>query len=364
MLSVLIADDEYEARDDMIACIDWENAGIEIIGTASDGPAALEMIVNQSPDIVLIDIKMPGMSGLEVIKKSHSSACYPSYIVISGYGDFCYTQQAIQLGVSSYLLKPFRPGDVLKAVHRSLDQIDVVRKLKCGNELFAFALGDGQLDGSIYESIEYPVEEENALVRSMYSDSPRLAEQALRSFFGRVLSRHTSFEAINNCCLMLYAQICRVLSEHGERLKNNHFAGVFQKEGEKISAMQFAMKAVVKEAQALLGGAHKTNLLIQQAIEYIDRHYHEALSLEVLAKQLYISTPYLSRLFTQHVRMGFVEYVHKVRVEHAKKQLLDPRNRIADVAEGIGYSDAKYFSQVFKRETGLTPQQYRKQGTT
>ena len=119
MLKILVVDDEKQARDNMIHCINVATNGFEIIGAAADGSEALEMIRQTQPDIVLIDIQMPGISGLDVIAEARKEDLPVTFIIISSYSEFSFAQEAIRLGVFEYLLKPFMPADVCAAVYKA-----------------------------------------------------------------------------------------------------------------------------------------------------------------------------------------------------------------------------------------------------
>lgn len=116
MYKVLIADDESIIRRGLHHIINWENLGFRIVGEASDGPNALSFILREKPDVVLIDIKMPDMDGLEVIKKARSNHYHGFFIILSGYSDFEYAQNAIQNNVSFYLIKPIHEENLEKAL--------------------------------------------------------------------------------------------------------------------------------------------------------------------------------------------------------------------------------------------------------
>lgn len=106
MHTVLLADDEPTIIEGLRQLFDWERAGFKIIATASDGDEAFEKIIGLSPDLVLTDIRMPGMNGIELIKalKTNGTGC--EVIIISGYDDFNYCLEALRLGVNDYMLKP------------------------------------------------------------------------------------------------------------------------------------------------------------------------------------------------------------------------------------------------------------------
>lgn len=103
MYKILIVDDEEIEREGMAQFIDWASFGVELIGTAQNGVEALEMIAMERPDIVLTDIKMPVMDGLELIRRAKESFPQVHFIVLSGYGEYEFTSQAMERGIRHYL---------------------------------------------------------------------------------------------------------------------------------------------------------------------------------------------------------------------------------------------------------------------
>ena len=118
MLKVLIVDDELSFRKGMYKVIDWEKQGFKVVGEAQDGVNALELIEALKPDVILTDIKMPLLDGMEliaIVKKN-----YPNMFIIllSGYGEFEYASKAINLNVSGYLLKPVNENELIAVLHQ------------------------------------------------------------------------------------------------------------------------------------------------------------------------------------------------------------------------------------------------------
>ena len=95
-------------------------------------------------------------------------------------------------------------------------------------------------------------------------------------------------------------------------------------------------------------------------MKYIEENYNEDIKLAKLAKEIYISPDYFSRLFKKVAGCTYVEYITKIRIENAKLLLANPIISIAEVAKKTGYSDPNYFSKVFKKNVGLSPSQYKK----
>lgn len=119
-VKLLLTDDEESVRNAIARIVDWESAGAEICGTAKDGADALDKIVAYEPDILLIDIRMPKMSGLEVIEEiNRHEDWHIKSIVLSGHDEFEYARQALRLGAVDYLLKPCLQEDILKAVENA-----------------------------------------------------------------------------------------------------------------------------------------------------------------------------------------------------------------------------------------------------
>ena len=114
---VLIVDDEPDIREGFRHILDWDSLGLSIIGMASSGEEALSIIKEVVPDIVISDIVMKGLSGLDVIRMAREAGIASTqFILISGYNEFRYAQTAISLGVSDYILKPISKDELEAAV--------------------------------------------------------------------------------------------------------------------------------------------------------------------------------------------------------------------------------------------------------
>ena len=118
MIKVLIADDERIIRETIFNIIDWRKHDIEVIGLCKNGIEAYDMILDESPDIVLTDIRMPGMGGLELIRKIRQTDLQIQFIILSGYGEFEYAKEAMSYGIRHYLLKPCNETQILECIEQ------------------------------------------------------------------------------------------------------------------------------------------------------------------------------------------------------------------------------------------------------
>lgn len=364
MLRVLIADDEAEARNNMVEIIDWESCGIEIAGMAGAGAAAYEMINRLRPDIVILDIEMPGMTGIEVIERvTAEKQILPAFIIMSGYDDFEYARQALRLSVVEYLLKPFLPAEIVGAIHRSVRYLEAVRVLAlpdCPEE--PKSPGDALGGNFNLSAMWYPAREEARLVQALKAGGLDGALDHIQRFWSAA-DEHNDGEPrrLFHCALMLYSEICRLLVERGCVLPTAAFQTPRRRDESAGEALAREITRIVTEAHGLLDQNRDAHMYVKNAMDYIDAHYSENLTLELVAGKTGISPSYLSGAFTRASGVCFVDYIQSVRVGKAKELLRATSLKTYEVAYQVGYEDAKYFSQVFKKVEGITPTDFRGQ---
>lgn len=119
-------------------------------------------------------------------------------------------------------------------------------------------------------------------------------------------------------------------------------------------------ESLTELSKHLLEHQHRDQNVIYEIAKYIQNHYHQDITLQEIANHFYLSREYISRKFKQEFKVNLSDYLSDIRVEKAKLLLLNPHLRIAQVAEMVGYDDEKYFSKVFKKTVGLSPNEYRK----
>lgn len=164
--TVLVVEDEHDQRCALIEYVDWASAGFEVIGEAENGVEALELLETLEPDLILTDIKMPMISGLELAARVREIRPATQIVILSGYDSFEYAQTAINYNIISYLLKPISPAEMLAEltkIHNRMDERfslaseahslgtkEQLRELSVDNFLLPLMLGSNeeQLDDS------------------------------------------------------------------------------------------------------------------------------------------------------------------------------------------------------------------------
>lgn len=122
-MRLLIAEDELWLRKRLVSTIDWPSYGISEVYEAEDGGEALEIALKEKPDIVITDIRMPELSGIDLMKKLNENSIFSKMIVVSGYDDFEYAQGALRMGAINYLLKPVDEEELLDSVKRCVEEL-------------------------------------------------------------------------------------------------------------------------------------------------------------------------------------------------------------------------------------------------
>ena len=126
MLKIFLAEDEVVVRETIKRMIPWEELGFELVGEAADGEMSLPLVISQQPDLLITDIKMPILNGLELIERASRIDSRITFILLSGYGEFEYAKQAMTYGVRYYLFKPSDKQELINC----LDTIREEKKQK------------------------------------------------------------------------------------------------------------------------------------------------------------------------------------------------------------------------------------------
>lgn len=117
-IKVMIVDDEAIVRSGLRTCMDWNSSGFEVTVLKENGMAGLEYLKANPVDLIITDIKMPGMDGLEFIRQAREAGYQAKFLILSGYDDFAYAQKALRYGAADYILKPIKEEELMNSLLR------------------------------------------------------------------------------------------------------------------------------------------------------------------------------------------------------------------------------------------------------
>lgn len=534
MFKVLLVDDEEEVRNGIRDRIDWAKYGFEVAGEAENGREALNFFDEFLPDVVVTDINMPFMDGIELA--AEISRDYPTVkvIILTGFDDFKFAQAAIKYGVTDYILKPVLPKDInelLQKLHDKIiweqeerenveklqkhyhDSLPLLRenflvnlilgkptenqmetrvrdmRIKLDGNWFAAAickidsesinkdnLSDNSIelkrfavfnivkelldsreagetfihdDGvviilgvnckdktfarnkmlSVLETIRQTIGKfltvtvsiglgrivqstsdiRDSYLSSLTARSYKLIlsgnkvifvedlEPGINSFFHLETAKEETLisnikfkgdieiaESVDEIfmglgesgaslkeCQLYFVEIISSLMKLA-RLFNIESSEVLPENSEIFielrnfntiqEAKNWILRLSMNISKSISGKrSDASEVLFEKARDYIVENYSDPdLNVQKLSDYLYISPSYMNLLFRKKAGITFLKYLVKIRLEKAKEMLLDKSNKIAFVAEKVGYPDVSYFSYFFKKNTGVSPREFRK----
>lgn len=518
-------DDEVLERKALTKIINNSSENVMVIGEAPNGRKAIEMAREHKPDIIFMDIKMPGIDGVQAVKEIKSTDPGIRFIMVSAFNTFEYAKEVMQQGVKEYILKPSRIQDILESLQRvsaeifeerksmkeqqnlreNLDRAVSIAQKEWVSSLILNQVQDisfdhwGQLLGveitsgyimlfsllpkekgdlGLHEKQNFylwlkdvmktVVKKEEVMIGPMtdsqvpvlflckqmpdkvqFKTSAQAAIESLFSSFqknqinadlrvgiglpysqGQELNKsyHEAVVALqqllktpNRKYLFSGKQGATELPSVSDvlEIEKKLLDGVRQgdlnqvmfifdsfvnkliaNKGLRASAVkksldelfillsrmlhdlgiQFEASLTIDEAEDSNGILEqgKSNLLkvvqhvqlwrnshakgmLHKAKEYIENHYADCITLEHVADYVELSPFYLSKLFKDRFGMTFIDYVTEIRIKQAKLEMVDSSKSLKEICYSVGYKDPNYFSRVFKKQTGLSPTEFRRE---
>ncbi len=495
-MKMILADDEVVITKGIQKLVDWNALGITIIGVYEDGKSAFEAIVRNQPELALLDISMPGMTGIDIIRECAALKLDTQFIFISGFQDFEYAKSAIKYGAVDYLLKPIILEELMHAVEQCITNITGIRKeperlfmenrnaftrlVEVENTCYVPVLADivypvsmgaqmkklvqfsfysfvdeyiGRLGAGItfnraeklvivwkgmereqcFEEVQklQKALEENIRQKSMFivgqlvermSDIPNAYEKcaAMSGYFffadwipqtildvsGEVYGNKVQMERFQDVrdemvnalvdgstgvfdkCFSLFATLvckiadgkredacfyyCTAVRMAAERLTVLGVDAGYANDMKKLLEMGRAAESYTQLAevyhdillqfreklQNMASNSEKQNYLKAKA--YIEEHYAENLTLNILAEEIHMNPYYFSAFFKKNAGINFKDYVCAIRLEHAIPLLVSSDKKTYEIAVEVGFTDARTFTEAFQKHFQETPSAYRK----
>ena len=533
MFKVLIVDDEPFIRKGLVNIINWKSYDCQVVAEGSDGVEGLELMASEQPDIVFVDINMPEINGLEMIRRGKEILPASKFIILTGYRDFSYLQEAIKVGAYDYILKPSKIEEISEVLKRAVlelrmereeaieqeklkakfeeslpilkeklfydlitgydvsgDTVDYQQKLyqitddpyvcmyvtideegldmnqkeqrhlyqfgmiNTVSDLFSesytvekvtinqektafllFAIGGGSINldrvadmaGNLAALIKncfnftvsisisnmgyhlsslkdraYECEEclayrfymgpdsimlfkdltgfyqrremgelekyEKQLTMAIQAGDEEKVQRLLGDMQEDVLAYSAKPEAIKHYYWTMMYDINHIRHsikalEKTEEERMGDMPSLYKliDESNNIMEIHELLETVAMSIVSRINEYNKQNIngILQQAVDYINDNYKDSITLQDLAAETYVSTYYLSRMFTKELGKNFVDYLAEIRMEAAKELLKDLTLKTYEVSDMIGINDAHYFSKLFKKYVNMTPTEYR-----
>ena len=372
--------------------------GFEISATFSSSKEALIYIEEHRPDVIICDIHMPVISGIDIAK-----ICFEKYpeikiIFISGYRNFSYAKQAISYKVFEYITKPLEYESFVECINKlhtvlENEKIQLVEhdEITGSSEMFS---QQEMFYNILYGLIASPQEIKQAFIESnlplTYVNAPGLLINIKIIDFAKFLSHwkrkkenlYFSIEnAISNENMFAYniitgylegniqmlaikdksKKLCETIDEIILEIKNNLKTLLSIDANISVIKTFDNIYELTNEGNVnIITVPSPENDIITKATKYIDENYDKDISLDTIAQHVYMSNAYFSSYYKKKTGETLTTTINKVRIEHAKRLLRNPLNTSSKVCYLVGYNNSMHFYRVFKAVVGCTPGEYQK----
>lgn len=314
------------------------NPFFEIAFEASNGEEALQILRRNKVDVVITDIRMPIMNGLELLAEIRREELCGCIVMLSEYADFSYAREGIVLGAFDYWVKPIQEEKLSEDMERifqylqknhnhiqvAIPELSILPK--------AIAFNDEYLEDillTVCKKLHDATAEEETNI------GYQLREIYQKEIVPKIIRQHENLKDF-----LLFEQYQCKQDDEWEK--------------EFVLNMQRLANDISRFA---LWGSHE---LIQNICRDILADIEKNISLEMYAERYHISKTYLSYLFKKEVGNSFVKYVTEVKIARAKVLLWKSDKKIYEISTSLSFDDTEYFSRIFKSITGMTPSSFRK----
>ena len=364
MIKVFLAEDETIIRQGIKNNIDWNSNGFELVGEAGDGEYAYPMILKYQPDILLTDVKMPFMDGLELSRAVKKALPKTKIIVFSGYNEFDYAKEAIKIGISDYLLKPVTAVSLMESLKKVADQIleerensRLLERYFINYEKYMEFPDKTDYSGVDRKLIKNFLKTGNAEECSLFIDE--YFEAVGKGYYNSLLLRQYMTMDIFYCVQEFIKSLNVDEADIPADLMD---LKRITKAVENVETTMDYLKELFACALNLRdkNSGDRYGLLIREAREYIGENYSSSdFSLNMIASHIGVSPSYFSSIFKQGTGQSFIEYLTKVRIDRACELLKCTTLRTSEIGEQVGYNDPHYFSTTFKKIMGQSPKDFK-----
>nr|WP_294669067.1 response regulator [uncultured Blautia sp.] len=388
MYNILIVDDEPIVKIALRSILPWEEYGFFICGTAGNGLEALSLVEKQHPDVIITDLKMPGMDGLELIRTLKEKKYPGEILVLSNYEDFDSVRSALLLGAADYLLKIKIQADTLLAC---LNKTTEKLQKKAGEKspvpeetisenrnrlLLSFFQGDSSIASFIQENRETELGfmEKNCAIcyvtfeKFLSNDAFSISSNLLRDMIlDAVQGALQPYILVLNdySALVVFSQkeltVSQIKVEQLVKKLYNRFT-MYQSFAPDMPYQENLKN--YEEARKIYQSFHQNEGHykndVAKTIAYMEENYMHRLTLASISANVNLSSSYLCRVFKSEVGTSITSYLNNLRIRKAATLIKEQDLSLKEISAMVGIDDQLYFSRLFKKCMGISPSEYGK----
>lgn len=408
MLKVHIVEDEPYIRMELMEIIDWESYGFTIVGKSKNGKEALKSLEESSVDLIITDIEMPHMNGIEFLKNIRERGWDVEVIFFTGFSEFQYAREGAKLNIVDYLLKPIDTNQLIDVLNRVKSK--VLEKQIKGNKSYNKELVSKQMldivQGKLKdeEIINNHIDRDYvAVVNINIKDFDDVGEQWLKegtyyTYMDKIKDKmNNTFQRYivkfievdlgsyifilqlksNDEYMILEEKIKNIENEINFKepfsielglgdicdkinIRNSYFKAKKQIHSNQLKGFKNEFDIEANNENKADNKVSYKDEIVKKSKLYVQENIEGEITLNIVAQYLNISKNYFCSMFKQETGINFLNYIVQQKIEKAKKMLVEENMKVYEVSERLGYNDTTYFSKIFKRNVGVTPQEYKR----
>ena len=337
MYKVLFVDDDETIGFIVSKMKVWENSNFKITRYAQNGKEALLVLEKESFDLIITDIRMPIIDGLELLENIRKRGDKTFLVLASTYSEFEYAKRGLQNGAIDYIIKPITEEN-LKELFIRVEKL--LKEKEDKPKETNLKVSKDRIDK--WYNLFINLEETPKNLKDKYLKELNDIVKEEKVVFSELL-----FEGVWEKIVKVFPWLVKL-----ENIEFLFKEESFEKEvEEKISNI----KEIVKKYKL-----NNYDSLINNVSEVILKNIGKDKLLDIISKELQLSKDYIGKLFKNKIGITLNEYSTILKMEYGKKLLSGSNKKVYEISEELGYSTIDYFSKLFKNYTGFTPVQYRK----
>ena len=374
-MNILFTDDEIAIREIIVSKLDKNKLGIENIYQADNGIEALATYKQHFPEIVITDIKMPQMDGLELVEKIREISRDTKIIIISGYDEFEFAQKALRYKVDDYILKPAKINTIEEAILKAKNE--VLRNIEMKSKVYEknfLDLINGRNDSVLIDehAVLFVISYKNKIDENWdFISEHSVIRYGIMNILREVLRDEKIVLAEDNLggvvFLLFKGFLTRqTLVKFTDDIKKTveESVGIFVDIGYSSDCLGRGFKECYTEAYRCIkepqSAQERYSDVIFNAIKFIEENLNNTPSLEETAKFVHVTPNYFSAIFKKEVGKKFSKYIADRRIEIAMELLSTKKYKVYEVADMLGFENPRYFSLFFKKHTKMTISEFQK----
>lgn len=380
MKNILIAEDEKLIRAGIRTMTERSGVPFDEIFEAKNGEEALVILREKPVDLLLTDIRMPRMDGIELVRRLKEEEISPVIMAISGYDDFSYAVEMLRNGVSEYLLKPLEREKFREALlkadslvqEKNKDLKDIEKEFNDARlekiyDFFDVDSRAGQAPAGLVEDAKKYFTESRRTRRlqlvgtdktgDLTSEWHSFFEAARRGYIAGGTFLEELLSDLRELCEIYSGTLPEAKKEKIKCLTEADLLDYGSLENLEESFMNFLV-GMQQDSEALHEEPVRRKITL--AVRYMEENYAADINMAVVSNYVSMNYSLFSYAFKQYTGENFVTYLKNLRLKKAKELLETTDDKVLDIGSAVGYENSKHFMKLFKSEYGISPSEYRK----